>query len=191
MPDTKTAASAAPTPGFLQRMFGASQMSPEMQQGIDIARKENPNMAPVEPYGFFSRLMQPKAQGYVVPGGSSIYLNPNQLQGQSPQDVADTLTHEQTHIQQNQQSPYGPTMQFLRAMLMPQNTPYGQRPDEMEAFQNEKNRRYAMDRPQTGIASFQNPTESYVPQGNINLPAARPSMGASNPQQMMRPVTMR
>lgn len=191
MPDTKTAASAAPTQSFLQRMFGSSQMSPETQQGIDIARKENPNMAPVEPYGFFSRLMQPKAQGYVVPGGNTIRVNPNQLQGQSPQEVADMLTHEQTHIQQNKDSPYGPTMQLLRSMLMPQNLPYGQRPDEMEAFQNEKNRAYSMGRTPTAWPSFTNPGEYNVPQGDINLPAARPSMGPSNPQQMMRPVTMK
>lgn len=179
--------SVQPSPSFLQRMFGSSQMTPEMQQGVDIARKENPSMAPVQPYGFFSRLLQPKAQGYVSPGGGSIYLNPDQMQGLSPQDVADTLTHEQTHVNQARQSGYGPTMSLLQ-QLLPDRTPYGQRPTEMEAFQNEKNRRYAMGRPQTPIASFTG--GDYIPQEDINLP--NPSIGASpRVLQNRGPVTMR
>lgn len=179
----KTAATAAPTQSFLQKMFGASQMTPEMQQGIDIARKENPNMAPVEPYGFFSRMLQPKAMAYASPG-NSIYMNPDQNQGQSPQDIADTLTHEQEHIKQQQSSGYGPTMTLLRSMFSGPSVPYGQRPNEMAAFQAEKNRRYAMGRTQTPIASFQHPTESYVPQqGDINLPVERKSLGPSRPMR--------
>lgn len=193
MPDpTKTVASAAPTKSFLQRMFGSEDFTPEIQQGIDIARKEDPNLAPVEPYGFFSRLMQPNAQAYVNPGGSTIYMNPAGMQGQSPQDVADTLTHEQTHVRQMNAPSYSPTMEFLKNMLgINPAIPYGQRPTEMEAFQNEKNRRYKMGRMQTGVASFQHPTESYIPQGDINLPSPHASVGPSNPQAMMRPVTMK
>ena len=186
MPEKATAVKTQPSPTFLQKMFGQQPFSPEIQQGVDIARKENPNMAPVEPYGFFSRLLQPNAQAYASPG-RTLYLNPNQLQGQSPQDIADTLTHEQEHVNQMQQRGYGPTMEFLHQMFGSQGRlPYGQRPDEMGAFQAEKNRRYRMGRPQTGIASFQNPGQFTVPQENINLPAPRPSIGPSNPQAMMR-----
>lgn len=175
--------SVQPSRGFLSRMFGSDEFSPEMQQGIDIARKEMPGMAPVEPYGFFSRLLQPKALGYASPG-NTIYMNPATNQGQSPQNIADTLTHEQTHIGQNQ-GRYGPSMNFLRSLLIPQKLPYGQRPDEMAAFQAEKERRYRMGRPASPVPSFDRPGEWNIPQ-DVNLRADTPKPR----QNIMMPKTM-
>lgn len=174
--------SAQPSRGFLSRMFGSDPFTPEIQQGIDIARKEIPDMGQVEPYGFFSRLLQPKAMGYASPG-NTIYMNPRTNIGQSPEDIADTLTHEQEHIKQNQGG-YGPTMNFLRSLLSSPREPYGQRPDEMGAFAAEKERRYRMGRPQSPSPSFTNPGEWNIPR-DINLP--NPNKPKPN---IMMPKTM-
>jgi len=186
MPE-KVKESVQPSRGFLSRIFGSEPMTPEIQEGVNIARKENPNMAPVEPYGFFSRLLQPNAQAYASPG-RSLYVNPTQMQGLSPQDVADTLTHEQQHINQMQNRGYGPGMELLHQMFGNNSRlPYGQRPDEMDAFQAEKNRRYSMGRTQTSVPSFTNPGEYYIPQGDINLP--NPNKPRPKPSVIM-PKTM-
>jgi hypothetical protein len=182
MPEKTTKESVQPSRGFLSRIFGSDPMTPEMQQGIDMARKEMPDMAPVEPYGFFSRLLQPKALGYASPG-NTIYMNSQANQGQSAQDVADTLTHEQEHIKQNRASGYGPTMNFLSQMFK-RPMQYSQRPDEMAAFQAEKNRRSRMGRQQTAVPSFET-GEFRVPQ-DINLPLDRPKAKPS----VIMPKTM-
>lgn len=165
-------------------MFGDDPLTPEMQQGIDIARKENPNLAPVETYGPLSRLIQSTAMGYVSPN-NKIYLNPAQT-GQSPQDWADTLTHEQTHINQQKSTGYGPT-RLLLSRLFGENLPYGQRPDEMAAFQAEKERRSRMNRWQSAVPSFSNPGQYYVPQDQ--------DMTIEKPKSVLKPnrgpVTMK
>lgn len=162
--------STGPSQSFFQRMFGSGQMTPEMEQGIAIARKENPRLAPVQPYGLLSRLIQPRAQAYASPG-RTLYVNPSQLKGSSAQDVADVLTHEQEHVNQMNARGYSPSMELLHQMFSGGPTlPYGQRPDEMGAFQAEKNRRYAMGRPQMPIPSFINPGTYRIPPSDINLP---------------------
>lgn len=144
---------------------------PNIQAGINIAQKENPNLAPVSMYGPVSNLLQPNSQGYTSPGGT-IYLNPKQLQGMTPEDIADTVTHENTHAQQMQRTGGGALMQFFREM-MTGSTPYGQRPDEIEAFQAEEKRRNMMGRTQTAYPSFFNPGQYVVPLDQ-NLPADKP-----------------
>lgn len=183
----KSTAAVQPTRGFLSRMFGDDEMTPEMLQGIEIARKENPNLAPIESYGPLSRMVQPKAMGYVSPN-NKIYLNPAQ-KGQSAQDWADTLTHEQEHVNQSRSRGYGPTMQLLRSMFMPENLPYGQRPDEMSAFQAERARRSNMGREQSPVPSFTNPGQYYIPR-DINLPVDKPKTSLPEPKRV-GPVTMR
>lgn len=179
--DSKTKPSSAPSPGLLERLFGTEDFSPEIQEGIRIAKQEMPNMAPVQPYGFFSRLVNPKMLAYVS-GGKNIYLNPRTNEGQSPQDIADTLTHEQTHINQRAAEGYGPTMTLLRSMLSPPSQPYERRPEEMEAFQAEKDRRNRMGRPQSPVPSFST-GDFYVPH-DVNLPTQgsvrRLTIGPSN-----------
>ncbi len=158
--------SVQPTRGFLSRWFGSDKFSPEMEEGIRIARKEIPNLAPVKPYGPVSRFLMPSSLGYVSPG-SSIYLNSKTNQGQTPQDIADTLIHEQEHVNQQKTSGYGPTIELLRRFVKP-DLPYYQRPDEMAAFQAEKERRFRMNRPQAALPSFSG--SWYVPQ-DIDLPS--------------------
>lgn len=160
---------ATPKPSLLQRWFGSGDMSPEMQQGVDIARKENPDLGEVKTYGPISRFLLNQAQAYVSPG-KSIYLNPDQLAGMSPEDVADTLTHEQTHVKQmRERSPgfFGPIREMYHE-AMGSKEPYYQRPDELAAFQAEKDRRARMGRTQTASPSFLTgaynvPTDKYLP----------------------------
>jgi len=160
-----------PKPSLLQRLFGSSELTPEIQQGIDIAKRENPNLANVQPYGPISRLLLNKAQGYTSPM-QTIYLNPTQLEGMNPQDVADTVLHEQTHVNQMKARGSNPLME-LYSEMKGSNLPYGQRPDEMAAFQAEKERRARMNRMQTAVPSFTNPGEYYVPM-DTRLPPANP-----------------
>lgn len=154
------------SPGLLQKWFGSSQLSPEMESGINIARSENPNTAPIEPYGLLSRMLLPNAQGYTSPGGT-IYLNPTMMQGQSRQDVADTIVHEQQHVNQMKERGYSPSRELLNE-FMDLGTPYYQRPDELAAYQAEKDRRAKMNRMQTAIPSFDT-GEFYAPKGDIYL----------------------
>ena len=144
--------STGPSPGLLQRIFGSGQLSPDTEEGIRIARSENPNLAPVQPYGLLSRFMQPQAMGYTSPG-RNIYLNPKLMEGQTPQDVADILTHEQEHVKQMQERGYGPLREFFHEMV-PSGEPYHRRPDEMNAFNAEIQRRAKMGRAQTATPSF-------------------------------------
>jgi len=168
-------------------MFGTDPMTPEMEEGIRIAKQEMPNMPDPQSYGFFSRLLNPNAMAYVSPG-SNIYMNPRTNEGQTPQEIADTLTHEMEHVKQNKSEGYGPTMQFLRDVLIPQGEPYHRRPDEMAAFQAEKLRRSRMGRMQTAVPSFST-GEFYVPQ-DINLPAPQ-RQNILTPRQYSGPVTMK
>lgn len=161
--------SVQPSQNILKRWFGTEEFSPEMQEGINIAKKEMPDMAPVQPYGFFSRLAQPSAMAYANPNG--IYLNPRTNAGQTPQEIADTLTHEQEHIKQSKASGYSPTIQLLKRMFSPSadsKLPYHQRPEEMAAFQAEKDRRYKMGRSQTAVPSFT--TGNFFIPRDVNLP---------------------
>lgn len=160
----------SPTKTTLQKMFGDSDTTPDIQQGIAIAQKENPNLAPIQMYGPISRTLMSGAQGYTSPAGT-IYLNPDQLQGFSPQDIADTIIHENTHATQMQNRGGNPLMEFFREMRGA-SEPYGQRPDEMEAFQAEKDRRAKMGRMQTAVPSFENPGTFYVPM-DTNLPVVK------------------
>ena len=189
-----TVPSSAPSQSFLQRMFGDESFSPTQQQGIDIARKEMPGMAPVQPYGFFSRLLSSGNNAYAGLGGDRIYMNTQSMAGHTPEEVADTLTHEQTHINQQAQRGYGPTGEFLRNLLQgnPIPLPYGQRPDEMEAFQAERQRQARMGRMPSAYPSFTNPGQWTQPAGDINLPYEGPKSVAPSPaiqQRMMGPVT--
>ena len=178
-PQVPVKESVQPSRGFLSRIFGSDPFTPEMEEGIRIARQEMPNMAPVQPYGFFSRLLQPKVMGYVSPG-NNIYLNPATNVGQTPQEIADTLTHEQEHIKQQKESGYGPTARVLMSMFG-RSEPYYQRPNELAAFQAEKLRRSRMGRTQTAIPSISG--NWYVPR-DINLPNPKPKQSVIMPKTM-------
>lgn len=137
----------------MQRIFGSGEFSPEILQAIEIAKKEQPDLAPVEPYGFMSRLFKSGALGYASPG-RTIYLNPELSKGQTPQDITDTIIHEQEHVKQMRKAGTNPVTEFLREVYAGIGVPYHQREDEMAAFQAEKDRRNKMNRIGTASPSF-------------------------------------
>jgi hypothetical protein len=139
-----------------------------IQQGIEIARREIPDLAPIEPYGWVSRKFTPaNAAAYVSPG-RTIYLNPEVMASMSPEDVADTILHEQTHVQQARDK--GQTaLGAVLSMMLPQAA-YHLRPHEQDAWQAEIERRRRMGRPQTARPSFV--TGNYYAPADITLPAS-------------------
>lgn len=143
-------------------------MTPEMEQGIAIARKENPAIGNVQTYGPLSRFLMPDANAYTSPG-RSIYLNPANMQGFQPEEIADTVLHEQTHVNQMKERGYGPSMELLHTIFGDGGEPYGRRPDEMEAFQVEQRRQARMGRMPGVRPSFMT-GEMIAPQGDIYLP---------------------
>lgn len=166
MPEEKKAAS--PSPGFLERLFGSQQFNPKIQDAIRLAKKEAPNMPDPVPYGPISRMFMGSAGGYTTPS-RNIYLNQNLVGGLPTQEIVDTLLHENQHVNQMNQRGLGPTATFLN-QIIPNHTPYGQRPNELEAFQVERDRKMKMGRaPAIGEPSFTNPGQ-YNYRGNIFLP---------------------
>jgi hypothetical protein len=171
MPDKVAATN--PSPGLLQKLFGSSEMSPEIKQAIDIARGEDPSLANVSMYGPISRMLLPNAQGYTSPG-KNIYLNPNQLQGMNSQDIADTILHEQQHVKQMRERG-GNALTELYKEARGSKEPYNQRPDEMAAFQFEKDRRARMGRMQTATPAF-DPKDGfggYIMPQDVYLPSKK------------------
>lgn len=132
-----------PSPGLLERIFGSGKFNPTMQQGIELAKKENPNLGDVQPYGFFSRLLQGNNEAYTSPG-RTVYLNTDHFQnGYTPQDIATTLAHEQSHVQQMRDralNPMDETVHQLGNIFYP----YQQNPDEVAAYSNDVARARAL-----------------------------------------------
>lgn len=149
---------STPEPGVLQRLIAAlvpqkvapssSGLPANVQEAMRILKAEEPDFDPsiVGPKTGFpvvgSFQVPPGAQAAATPFGNIRY-DPAQLDGQDPQDVADTLLHEYTHVKQAQ--PRGVIGQILQ-MVSERALPYGQRPDEIEAWQAEKLRRARMGR---------------------------------------------
>lgn len=104
---------------------------------------------PVIPYGLVSNLQErirphlglDPTQAYYA--GGNIYVNPDVMGSMQSEDVADTLLHELTHKRQAQSR----SVVERLAEYINQRGPYGQRPDELEAYQVEADRRTRMGRP--------------------------------------------
>lgn len=147
---------------LLKQYFGSDEFTPKIQEGIRLAKQERPDLAAVEGFGPISRNLMKGALAYATPT-KSILLNAPALAG-NPQDVADTLIHEQTHVDQMNSRPL---WRNLLNLITPQD-PYQQRSDELAAYQAERNRRKKMGRPETPIPSFE--TGEYFTPQDINLP---------------------
>lgn len=123
--------------GLLQRVFGSDELSPSALEAIRIAKQEAPDLDTnsIKPYGLLSRLMQPNAQAYASPG-QNIYLN--QMEA-SPEEIASTILHEQEHVRQMKQRGTG-FLSELYHEAFGDREPYNRRPDEMAAYEVEKQR---------------------------------------------------
>lgn len=157
-----------PQSSLIERLLATMRPDPlpqNVEEGKKVLAAEAPdiNTTPISSYGPISKALLPGAEGYVSPLGT-IYLNQELMKGKQPQEVADTLLHELTHVRQaNARSPVQRILEYFR-----QQGPYGQRPDEMEAFQAEADRRTNMGRaPIYGTPHFLDDTQET--RGNIRL----------------------
>jgi hypothetical protein len=99
---------------------------PELEQGADIGMM-----------GVLGRTARPGAQALTNPLTGSISISEPLNEGNSEQQMADTLLHELTHRKQVlAQSPWQRVKGLLQDVL-PGGEPYHRRPDELEAFEAE------------------------------------------------------
>lgn len=149
-----------------------SQLPAIVQQGIDIAKKQIPNMADVEMYGPIDRLTMSGTAALPIQGYTSvtgkIRLNPTAIASSTLDDIADTIIHEQQHVNQIHQRG-GTLAEIWRRITNPDGTlPYGQRPDELGAFQGAEDAAYAAGRQPSARPSFDQPGVYFQPQ-DVNL----------------------
>ena len=150
-------------------MFGSDEKTPNIQQGIDIAKKEMPDMPEPQMYGPYSRQTADDAYAYTGPFGG-IYLSGKNLADQDPQQIADTLTHEMQHVNQYRQEGPVTAFNYWKQAAIDQ-VPYYKRTAEQEAFKAEEARkqkrgeRYEILNPVTG--------QYYLAPRDINLPNPR------------------
>lgn len=121
-----------PTPVDQQIALAKTQMQKEMP---DVAGTS------IQPMGWLSHALAPSgAQAITNPLTGSVYYNPAAMEGQSQNEVTNTLAHELTHSRQAQSQPWSSRiLGGLKEAFSP-SVPYEQRPYEMEAFQTERNR---------------------------------------------------
>jgi hypothetical protein len=88
----------------------------------------------------------------------SMDYNPFVLQTMRPEERENTIAHEMTHVKQQQDTPF---FRQLLNQVMPQGA-YGQRSNEMEAFQTERDRslrnHYSVPDPQSGATDIELPS---------------------------------
>lgn len=172
----------APSQSWWQRMFGSQPMTPGMEEGLRIARGEIPDLGNVQTYGPISKLLMPGAAGYTSPG-KSIYLNADVMQGYSPQEIANTLLHEQTHVRQMKERGLNPLMEFAQSIG---GDPYHRRPDEMAAYAAETERAKRMNMSPPPVPSFLT-GEMNVPR-DIRLRANPPTVPSPISPTMTPPI---
>lgn len=166
-------------PGVLDRLIAALKgagdepFAPNVQEGLRLLQQEEANFDPsiVRPKsgGIIGAFHVPKgAEASATPFGN-IRVDTGMMVGKNPQEVADTLLHEYTHVKQ--MKPRGVIGQILH--ILGEDLPYGQRPDEMEAFQAEADRRTRMGRaPLYGTPHFLDATQET--RGDIALHSKYP-----------------
>jgi hypothetical protein len=135
---------------------GRSNIAPSsswMEEAIRKVRGENPDVAntSIEPAGMISGpiLKGLGASGITNPLTGSIYYDPAAYQGMNPGLRENSLTHEMTHSRQIGNQSYLDRLMTFGKSLLPSSTPYLERPNEMGAFQSERDRslRLGLDTP--------------------------------------------
>ena len=140
--------------------------SPRIQEGIDLLNKEGtplpPRLGSLGLLGNIRRSMDEKRgaelYGITNPLTGSVGLNERVLNQKSPQDVAGTIVHEGAHAKQVQRQGL---MRALAELVGydpegEHSLPYGQKPNELEAFQAENDRALKLGLPgPTGHPTFE------------------------------------
>lgn len=111
----------------------------------------------ISPMGGLGQALSGGAEAITNPLTGSIYYNPVRMGGQSQHQVEDTLAHELTHTRQSQQEPWytkfmAPLVGLQRGLGF--GEPYGQHPEELEAYQTEADRAAAAGRTPGAMPQF-------------------------------------
>lgn len=151
-----------------------------LQQAFQRIQGENPDVGPVSlsqssPNSLSGLLMAIRnAEAFINPFTGNITYDPAQAAGMSPTEQDQMLTHELTHSRQAQQTPWYQTLwdSITGSNSVPKgatgsvgNTPYYWKPDEMEAFQAERDRATRL-----GLPNYRDPVTGM---GDITLAAPR------------------
>lgn len=126
-------------------MPGEIGPSPDwMQQAIRKVRGENPDMArtSIQPGGFISgpAMHGLNASGLTNPFTGNIYYDPSSYERMQPNERENALTHELMHSRQITDQSYLARLMNLGKQFFTSPEPYYERPNEMQAFQSERNR---------------------------------------------------
>lgn len=116
--------------------------------------------ASIKPMGPISRFFFGGRADALTTPFNTIYYDPGMTQGRNQPRVEDILAHELTHVRQNNQLPMIPR---LMQLFKSSNGDYQQRPNEMEAYQTEKDR----------ILRDHRPGNPFVPQFGENSPVGQ------------------
>jgi len=119
----------------------------------------NPTVTP-STGSILTRFLMPRGSLAVTnPFTGNITYNPEAMQGMNQNEIENTLTHEMTHSRQAQTTPFYQVLFNALKQGLGMGYSYNQRPEEMEAFQAERNRTLAqhlpwMRDPQSGMGDY-------------------------------------
>jgi hypothetical protein len=150
---------------------------PRMAEIIAKVRQQMPDVADasIEPMGMVGSFLAPGGAMAVTSPFGGVTYRPEAMKSLSDPDAADAIAHELTHVRQVRNHSFGQkTLGGVFEGL--KNTfgfglPYGQRPDELEAFQTESNRQLAEHRSPNPRPGFN--TDEWQTLGDIHLQAPR------------------
>lgn len=154
--------------------------------------------APVENMGWLDQILA-KARGKMNggttmalthnSGGGSVALNPEAMAQAGQGDREDTIAHELTHVRQARRD-YGDKNLFQQAAqklldMKEAKLPYGQQPNELEAFQAEGDRAVRQGRTPGVTPNFSGPgyretADMRLPESVKLLPGSDPGVLAEN-----------
>lgn len=139
--------------------------------------------APIEPMGWFDRLVaagkeQLTGGGKVVatanPAAGTVKYSPEVLGSLGQSGIEDTLAHELVHVRQGREAAGSTLFDQVRAKLNALKEgymPYGQQPQELEAYQYEGDRAVREGREPSATPNFSSP--GMREKGNIRLTSAK------------------
>jgi len=115
---------------------------PTFEESLGNVRSEMPDVSnvPVQPYGFLGKAFMSGSQAFTNPLTGSVYYNPERIQQGNPNDTENMLTHELTHSRQVLGQPFSQRLMGVARSLLPAGDSYQERPNEMAAFQAERDR---------------------------------------------------
>lgn len=156
----------------------------------ELLARENPAARTAQPMSGVGRVMSGGAKGTTNPLTGAISVNMQAVE--SPQDYEDTLRHELIHKNQiDQMTPLDKGLTFGSGIKqgLGFGTPYGQRPEEMEAYQGENDARAKKGLPPNPTPTFNDPRSQWQKSAPASLGGQPVPMQAN--QDIQLPSTTR